>query len=196
VVGLRSPQSIGNIVRREIGRGAPRELLGEDACALFVERSEALLRANWPAALAGDFKASMMCLRVLTCTYPPKFAVHPSSLLAFLPLELRAYERRHRGRVRSAKATKSHPIPTDQPICPSDVGLCAWRSARCCVAACWLSCLLWARAVCWWGLAVCWCGAGLWMPNGVRRVTTFRQRRPVPPSWLPRFRPGPAAAGG
>lgn len=44
---------------------ARRDLLVDQAGAHFVERSEALLLANWPAALAGDFKASAMCLRVL-----------------------------------------------------------------------------------------------------------------------------------
>lgn len=45
-VGLRSPQSVGNIVRRELrsgaGLGTPVTDLGR---AVFVERSEALLAA-------------------------------------------------------------------------------------------------------------------------------------------------------
>ncbi|BCI78382.1 hypothetical protein MTY66_00070 [Mycolicibacterium sp. TY66] len=62
-VGLASPQSVANIVRRE----SPlrhRVLIGA-AGAIFVERTEALLRANMPAALRGDYKAAAIVTRVL-----------------------------------------------------------------------------------------------------------------------------------
>lgn len=65
-VGLRSPQSVGNVVRRELGRGGQRRgALTELGRAMFVERSEALLLSYWPAALAGDHRATDACLRLL-----------------------------------------------------------------------------------------------------------------------------------
>jgi hypothetical protein len=66
VVGLRSPQSVGNIVRRELGRDEERrQVLDSHGGAMFVERAESLLQQYWPAALAGDYKATTTCLRVL-----------------------------------------------------------------------------------------------------------------------------------
>ena len=65
-VGLRSPQSVGNVVRREMGAvGGRRGVLTELGQAVFMERSESLLLAHWPAALGGDYDASTVCLRVL-----------------------------------------------------------------------------------------------------------------------------------
>jgi hypothetical protein len=65
-VGLRSPQSVGNIVAREMGRaGGSRGVITEFGRAVFVERSEALLCACWPAAMAGDHRAAELCERVL-----------------------------------------------------------------------------------------------------------------------------------
>ncbi|MEN4448100.1 hypothetical protein [Mycobacterium sp. SM3041] len=61
-VGLASPQSVSNIVRRESPRH--RTLIGA-AGAIFIERTEALLRANMPAALRGDYKAALIVDRVL-----------------------------------------------------------------------------------------------------------------------------------
>ena len=61
-VGLRSPQSVANIVNREAPQ---RKVLRDRADAVFLERTEALLRANWPAALRGDYQASVACIRVL-----------------------------------------------------------------------------------------------------------------------------------
>ena len=64
--GCARPRVWGNIVRRELrsqdGFGSPATELG---WAIFVERSEALLRAYWPAAMAGDYGATRVCLRVL-----------------------------------------------------------------------------------------------------------------------------------
>jgi hypothetical protein len=66
-VGLRSPQSVCNIVRRELRSDdrsfSPATKFGR---AIFVERSEALLRAVWPAAMAGDHDAGEECLRLLS----------------------------------------------------------------------------------------------------------------------------------
>ena len=65
-VGLRSPTSVGDIVKRELGReDARHRVLAEHVGELYVERHEALLLAHWPAALAGDHKATETCLRVL-----------------------------------------------------------------------------------------------------------------------------------
>ncbi len=66
MVGLRSPSSVGNIVRRELEGGElRREVLSEQAWAVLIERHEALWRANWGPALAGDHKAANICLRLL-----------------------------------------------------------------------------------------------------------------------------------
>lgn len=66
VVGLRSPGTIRRIVRRELGRSSGRRIpQTEFGRAILVERTEALLRASWPAALAGDYAATEACLRLL-----------------------------------------------------------------------------------------------------------------------------------
>lgn len=66
-VGLRSPASVHAIVKRELGDDgdARRELLTDQAGAMFIERTEAVLRANWAAALAGDHKATLAVMRVM-----------------------------------------------------------------------------------------------------------------------------------
>lgn len=65
-VGLRSPQSVHNIVTRELKKGAERRgVLTDQAIDVYVERTEALLRANMPAALRGDYKAAVICDRML-----------------------------------------------------------------------------------------------------------------------------------
>jgi hypothetical protein len=57
---------VGNIVQRELNRdGAWRDTLSEESGAVFIERAEPLLQANWSAALAGDHKATETCLDVL-----------------------------------------------------------------------------------------------------------------------------------
>jgi hypothetical protein len=54
-VGLRSPQSVGNIVQRALGSSSQRrELLTDEAFAVWQERSERLLRAHWCPALGGN----------------------------------------------------------------------------------------------------------------------------------------------
>jgi hypothetical protein len=65
-VGLRSPQSVANIVRRELRSGAgPGTPITEMGRAVFIERSEALLAAVWPGAMAGDHQAGEECLELL-----------------------------------------------------------------------------------------------------------------------------------
>lgn len=65
-VGLRSPQSIANIIRRELRSGAgPRTPETETGRAVWIERSEALLAAAWPGAMAGDPEAGEECLQLL-----------------------------------------------------------------------------------------------------------------------------------
>lgn len=57
-VGLRSPASVHAIVQRALADdGGLRQLLESESLAMFIERSETLLRANWPAALKGDYAA-------------------------------------------------------------------------------------------------------------------------------------------
>ncbi|AMQ66944.1 MULTISPECIES: hypothetical protein [Mycolicibacterium] len=54
------------IVRRELAKAAARrDLLGEQALAMFLERQEALFKANFPAAMKGDYKASVICDRIM-----------------------------------------------------------------------------------------------------------------------------------
>jgi hypothetical protein len=66
VVGLRSPTSVGDIVKRKLGdESVRREVLRSRGGALFIERSEALLLWHWPRALQGDYNATAACLRVL-----------------------------------------------------------------------------------------------------------------------------------
>lgn len=66
-VGLRSPQSVGNVVRRELRSGARLSTpVTEVGRAVFVERLEALLAAVWPGAMAGDHQAGEECLQLLT----------------------------------------------------------------------------------------------------------------------------------
>lgn len=67
-VGLRSPQSIANIIRRELrsGAGPGSTPVTEIGRAVFVERLEALLSAVWPGAMAGDPEAGEECLQLLT----------------------------------------------------------------------------------------------------------------------------------
>jgi len=66
-VGLRSPQSIANIIRRELRSGAgPGTPVTEVGRAVFIERSEALLAAAWAGAMAGDLDAGEECLQLLS----------------------------------------------------------------------------------------------------------------------------------
>ena len=40
-----------------------RDLLASQSGAMFLERSEGLIRANWVNAMEGDYQASVMVLR-------------------------------------------------------------------------------------------------------------------------------------
>ncbi|EHI13414.1 hypothetical protein [Mycolicibacterium thermoresistibile] len=62
-VGLRSPSTIHAIMQRALAGDARQDVLASEAGAMFVERSEALIRANWADAMAGDYQASVMVLR-------------------------------------------------------------------------------------------------------------------------------------
>lgn len=61
-VGLRSPQSVANVIKRELAARAARHDLAK---AMFVERSEAIFRANWPAAMRGDYRAGTICGQII-----------------------------------------------------------------------------------------------------------------------------------
>lgn len=65
-VGLRSPQSVGNIVQRVLGCSSKRrELLTDEAFAVWQERSERLLRAHWGRALDGNHRSAELCRKLL-----------------------------------------------------------------------------------------------------------------------------------
>ena len=66
VVGLRSPQSVGNIVQRELAAsGERRGLLTDEAFAVWQERSERLFRAHWGRALDGNHRSAELCRKLL-----------------------------------------------------------------------------------------------------------------------------------
>jgi hypothetical protein len=65
-VGLRSPQSVGNIVARALaGSSVRRELLTDEAFAVWQERSERLLCAHWGPALEGNHRSAELCRKIL-----------------------------------------------------------------------------------------------------------------------------------
>ena len=65
-VGLRSPQSVGNIVARALaGSSQRRDLLTDEAFAVWQERSERLLRAHWGPALEGNHRSAELCRKLL-----------------------------------------------------------------------------------------------------------------------------------
>lgn len=65
-VGLKSHASVHSIVNRELKKAAQRRgLLTDEAFAVFLERTESLFRANYPAAMKGDYKAAVICDRML-----------------------------------------------------------------------------------------------------------------------------------
>lgn len=62
-----SPAQVHRIVTRELAKAAKRrEVVADEALALFIERSEALLKAHWPRALRGDYKSSVIVDRQLS----------------------------------------------------------------------------------------------------------------------------------
>jgi hypothetical protein len=65
-VGLRSPSSVHSIVQKELaGAAERRELLTDEAFAVFQERSERLFQAHWTRALDGDHKSAEVCRKIL-----------------------------------------------------------------------------------------------------------------------------------
>lgn len=65
-VGLRSTQSIHQIIQREMSSAARRRaLLTDEALAVYQERVEALFRAHWGPALRGDHRSAEICRRLL-----------------------------------------------------------------------------------------------------------------------------------
>lgn len=65
-VGLKSHQTVGDVITRELRlRGGVSGVVTPTGQALFIERSERLLQANWPAAMEGDHAATRVCLGVL-----------------------------------------------------------------------------------------------------------------------------------
>ncbi len=65
-VGLKSPQSVHNVVDRELKAAAQRRgVLTDEAFSVYIERTEALFRAHYPAAMRGDYKSSVICDRML-----------------------------------------------------------------------------------------------------------------------------------
>lgn len=64
--GLRSPQSVGNIVQRELKASAARRGLLVDECfAVWQERTEQLFHAHWDRALEGDHRSAELCCKLL-----------------------------------------------------------------------------------------------------------------------------------
>lgn len=65
-VGLRSHRSVGNIVQAALGSTTDRrELLTDEAFAVWQERSERLFRAHWGAALEGNHRSAELCRKLL-----------------------------------------------------------------------------------------------------------------------------------
>ena len=67
-VGLRSVSGVHRIVQRELAAGARRrDVLTDDAFALWQERQETLLRAHWDRATAAtpDHRSAELCRKLL-----------------------------------------------------------------------------------------------------------------------------------
>jgi hypothetical protein len=65
-VGLRSHRSVGNIVAAALGSTTDRrELLSDEAFAVWQERSERLLRGHWGRALDGNYRSAELCRKIL-----------------------------------------------------------------------------------------------------------------------------------
>jgi hypothetical protein len=64
-VGLTSA-GVHKIVQRELAAsGARRDLLTDEAFAIWQERTEALLNAHWDRALGGDHRSAEVCIKLL-----------------------------------------------------------------------------------------------------------------------------------
>lgn len=67
-VGLRSVSGVHRIVQRELAAGARRrDVLTDDAFALWQERQETLLRAHWDRATSEnpDHRSAELCRKLL-----------------------------------------------------------------------------------------------------------------------------------
>ena len=65
-VGLRSHRSVGNIVQAALGSTTDRrDLLTDEAFAVWQERSERLFCANWGPALEGNHRSAELCRKML-----------------------------------------------------------------------------------------------------------------------------------
>ncbi|WP_322859251.1 hypothetical protein U8D42_03250 [Mycobacterium europaeum] len=65
-VGLRSHVSVGNIVQRVFaGPSLRRELLTDEAFAVWQERSERLFQAHWTRGLDGNHRSAELCRKIL-----------------------------------------------------------------------------------------------------------------------------------
>ena len=57
---------VHNVVKKSLEKLANRHsLLSDKAMAVYVERTEALIKATWPQAMRGDLKAIETCRRLL-----------------------------------------------------------------------------------------------------------------------------------
>ena len=65
-VGLRSHRSVGNIVQAALGSTTDRrDLLTDEAFAVWQERSERLFCAHWGPALEGNYRSAELCRKIL-----------------------------------------------------------------------------------------------------------------------------------
>lgn len=66
VVGLRSPQSVHDIVQKQLrDTDQRRQLLEDQSFAMFQERWERLFRAHWGPALDGNHRSAEICRKLL-----------------------------------------------------------------------------------------------------------------------------------
>ena len=65
-VGLRSHRTVGSIVQAALGSTTDRrELLTDEAFAVWQERSERLFCAHWGPALDGNHRSAELCRKIL-----------------------------------------------------------------------------------------------------------------------------------
>lgn len=66
VIGLKSYNGVGAIIKRELAAAAQRRaLLSDEAFSIYQERTERLFNAYWAPALRGDIKAAAICGKLL-----------------------------------------------------------------------------------------------------------------------------------
>lgn len=65
-VGLKSVASVDEIIKKELKAAADRRnLLSDEAFAVWQERTEKLFTTYWSAALKGDVRAAEVCRRII-----------------------------------------------------------------------------------------------------------------------------------